>query len=100
MRRLPRTAYRMRYACFDCRKSFAIKNHTRAETIVCPQCGKPMSNMGVNFKAPRQSDKKQWRKVEILRLNGFRFSGYGEGHKPQRLNQVDEFLAKMDKRRK
>ena len=32
-----------------------------------------MANMGLDFRAPKQSDRKQWRKVELLYLNNVTF---------------------------
>ena len=34
----------MQFACFACRKSF--KRKLGRETYLCPQCGKPMREMG------------------------------------------------------
>ena len=45
----------------------------RDEIHVCPQCGKEMYLMGRTFKAPKQHNIKQWKKVEYLVRNGFIF---------------------------
>ena len=37
-----------------------------ARSVPCPECGEAMHDMGLDFKAPRQDDVKQWTKVEIL----------------------------------
>jgi DNA-directed RNA polymerase subunit RPC12/RpoP len=86
--------YKMRHACFTCRKTFPGKSRTRQDQVICPQCGQPMHDMGINFKAPRQSDVKQWHKVERLHRAGFRFSGYTFFGKrpPCRLNQVEDYI--------
>jgi hypothetical protein len=61
----------MQVACFECRKSF--KRKLGRETYACPQCGKPMCEMGRQFKAPKVDDVKQWRKVQALIRGGITF---------------------------
>ncbi len=39
----------------------------------CPNCGKPMLNMGIGFKPPKQSDLKEWRIAESQASEGHRF---------------------------
>jgi hypothetical protein len=63
----------MQFACFECRKSF--KRKLGRETSACPQCGKPMCEMGRQFKAPKLDDAKQWRKVEALVRGGITSEG-------------------------
>ncbi len=56
-----------------------------------------MKDMGHDFKAPKQSDIKQWRKVEILFQHGFTYHSCGcggPGHRPANLNEVYPFLEK------
>jgi hypothetical protein len=99
--------YKEHYACFDCRKAFkrasqedvaeregAVDGECRP--VPCPECGKPMAAMGLDFKAPRQSDIKQWRKVEILFRHGIAFRSCGcagPGFRPRTLRDVKPFLA-------
>jgi hypothetical protein len=55
-----------------------------------------MANMGHDFKAPKQSDVKQWKKVEWLYNRGFAYHSCGcggPGYRPTKLNQVEEFFA-------
>ncbi len=99
--------YKEHYACFECRKSFKKPNYfdlpkqlrpeSREELkYFCPQCRNEMYDMGMDFKAPKQSDIKQWKKVEILFQNGFTYHSCGccgPGLRPAQLNQVEEFLA-------
>lgn len=54
-----------------------------------------MKNMGLDFKAPRQDDVAQWKKVEILYRNGYAYHSCGcggPGERPRRLQDVDQFL--------
>jgi hypothetical protein len=54
--------------------------------------------MGRTFKAPKQDDVKQWRKVETLRRNGIDFHSYGShrlGKFPRLLNEVAPFLERV-----
>ena len=55
-----------------------------------------MHDMGLDFKAPRQDDVKQWTKVEILFRHGFTFHSCGccgPGLRPAELREVEAFLA-------
>ena len=80
--------YKPHYACFKCRKMFrpaALQdlpefnrpNPTQPRLVPCPECGQPMHNMGRHFKAPRQHNVQQWRKVEILYANGLTWHDWG-----------------------
>lgn len=73
------------YACFACRKMF--KKPQEKETVnlhplsgcqnkapvPCPQCGKPMANMGKGFRPPKRRDVKGWQEVEKQVKAGRRF---------------------------
>ena len=55
-----------------------------------------MHDMGLDFKAPRQNDREQWRKVEMLSFHGYRYSSCGccgPGFRPSCLRDVPHFLA-------
>jgi hypothetical protein len=67
----------------------------------CPECDTPMQNMGLDFKAPRQSDIRQWKKVEQLFAHGYAYHscGCGPGPRPALLREVPEFLAEQTRRR-
>jgi hypothetical protein len=102
--------YRDHFACFDCRKAFkywqweetdeaTFRTKQRLEhvprSIVCPACSKPMADMGLDFKAPRRSDKQQWEIMRALYEHGFTFAGCGcsVGFKPPRsLRQVPKWI--------
>ncbi|MEJ6010854.1 hypothetical protein [Novosphingobium aquae] len=85
--------YLTAHACFACRKSWKLSEDSAA---VCPQCGKYAHFMGRAFKAPKMSDKEQWKKVETLWLAGYRFfpnTGWREVEPyPDRLREVDGFI--------
>lgn len=61
-----------RWACFDCRKSFA--KETSPEPRKCPECAGPMTDMGAYFEAPRKLSKKRWEVMKILADYGYRFN--------------------------
>ncbi len=111
--------YKEHFACFECRKAF--KRH---ESLAfwdkpegrgskgswrliscglarCPECRRPMTAMGLDFQAPRQVDRKQWRKVEILARHGIRYTSCGcngPGPRPRTLAEVGPFLASQPAR--
>ena len=54
-----------------------------------------MNNMGLDFRAPKQTDREQWRKVALLFENGINYSSCGcsgPGFRPARLRDVPQFL--------
>lgn len=120
--------YKDRFACFTCRKAFKrrkpddvfglkrIKNPFAAKgaaqaaakareaslgvVVRCPQCGGEMHDMGMDFKAPRQDDVKQWKKVEVLYSHGVTFHSCGcsgPGLMPDDVKEIEAFLN--DRRR-
>ena len=98
--------YRQPYACFDCRKVFHAtmewdKVERRTVDFPCPECKQPMHSMGLDFKAPKQQDIRQWRKVKMLYDNGFtyRSCGCGPGLRPKRLSEVKPFLEEKEHNR-
>ena len=103
--------YKCHFACFRCRKMFrqpslADLPETRRpatgepRVVPCPECYGAMHNLGRDFKAPRQSDLKQWKKVEILLRHGFSYHscGCGPGPRPAALRDVPAFLAEHEPR--
>lgn len=60
------------WACFDCRKSFAKDESPTPRK--CPECTRPMTDMGAFFEPPRKLNKKRWEVMKILADNGFRFN--------------------------
>ncbi|MEO8609923.1 MAG: hypothetical protein ABI690_18665 [Chloroflexota bacterium] len=82
-------SYKRHTVCFGCR--LALK-----AVSVCPYCHHAMISMGLDFKAPKRGDVKQWKKVEILYQNGINFHSCGcngPGYRPRRLDEVEHFLA-------
>jgi len=102
--------YRDHFACFACRKAFkywqweecdqkAFQAEQHLEhvprQIVCPDCSRPMTDMGLDFKAPRKSDVEAWKILATLAQNGFTFHGCGcdVGFVPPRtLGEVPRWL--------
>lgn len=87
------------YACFHCRKAFKQALPRAGEATRCPQCRQPMTNMGTDFKAPAQHERRQWQKVQQLAQAGVRFfpvSGTGTpGDRPATLAEVPAFLRRI-----
>lgn len=47
------------------------------EASVCPQCGKRMAALGLDFRAPGQGDTEAWDILAVLHEHGFAFRGCG-----------------------
>ena len=71
------TPYNMSFVCLVCYKSFKREcgrlPSDYPNALPCPDCGGPAHNFGRHFKAPKKTDRKQWRKVRFLFEHGFRF---------------------------
>jgi hypothetical protein len=80
------------YACFRCRKSFK-RGSREAAVLPCPECEGPSIGLTRKFKPPKQSDRKQWEKVEALVRHGFLFWSLGEPY-PETLREVPAFVAR------
>ena len=107
MCRLAEHTYKEPFACFDCRKVFKqisrweLPQHQRPapgqpRTVLCPQCRRPLADMGRDFKAPRSAAVKQWAKVKILFEHGFNFYSCGccgPGYRPAQLREVYDFIT-------
>jgi DNA-directed RNA polymerase subunit RPC12/RpoP len=87
--------YRHHYVCFDCRKGF--KAESGYAECKCPECGVVMTRMGRDFKVPRTSNLKQWRKVErLVKELDWRFESCGctgPGHAPRLLSDMADFIT-------
>ena len=66
--------------CFHCRKSWTQRrprNRNKlfpAATIrVCPDCGRPLSGLGLAFRAPKRSNRRAWKQIEAAVRGGCRF---------------------------
>ena len=99
----------LQHACFTCRKVFKktvpgksrelhrdcyMLGMTETVSFRCPQCGGSLHAMGKTFRAPRSSQVEQWKVVEALFQEGFRFmSGRGShAELPTRLRDVEPFI--------
>jgi hypothetical protein len=60
------------WACFDCRKSFSKEASKTARK--CPDCAKPMIDMGPYFEPPRKAAVKRWQVMKVLADNDLRFN--------------------------
>jgi len=60
------------WVCFDCRKSFAKEEN--ATPRKCPECAKPMTDMGAYFEPPRKLNVKRWAVMKVLADNGYKFN--------------------------
>jgi hypothetical protein len=63
------------WACFDCRKSFAKDESASARK--CPECAKPMTDMGAYFEPPRKLNVKRWAVMKVLADYGYKFQSEG-----------------------
>lgn len=89
--------YLVAHACFDCCISFKIEQ--RDGRAPCPNCGSELADMGRSFKAPKKSNKMQWRKVEKLWLAGIRFHTNSQERFPwpKRWQDVDKIFDELPK---
>jgi hypothetical protein len=60
------------WACFDCRKSFA--KDAEGGPRKCPECARPMTDMGPYFEPPRKLSVKRWEIMKILADADLRFN--------------------------
>jgi hypothetical protein len=60
------------WACFDCRKSFS-KEASEAPRK-CPDCAKPMIDMGPFFEPPRKAAVRRWQVMKAIADSGLRFN--------------------------
>lgn len=103
--------YKDHYACFTCRKMFRRPSTCElarppkpnaVDLAPCPQCDTPLKDMGLDFKAPKQTDVKQWQKVALLYARGFTNHSCGcagPGDRPATLREVAPFLAEQERLR-
>lgn len=66
------------WVCFDCRKSFAKEPVGKDETPrKCPECAKPMIDMGAYFEPPRKLSVKRREVMKVLADYGYKFQSEG-----------------------
>ena len=100
--------HKQHFACFQCRKAFKRRwpcdylSHGVAASrpFPCPQCGQPMSDMGIDFKAPPRNAQRQWLKVAVLYSFGIRFdwdqaTGEGPGPRPETPRALEDYLVSL-----
>lgn len=105
--------YKEKFACFYCRKMFrqthpvelhhSMRKDAEGKRLaLCPECRRPMKDMGLDFKPPRQSDVRQWKKVEVLFGLGYAYHSCGcsgPGPRPATLKDVPTFLEAQKQER-
>jgi hypothetical protein len=64
--------YKPHMVCFNCR--VALKNVPE-----CPHCRQPMVDMGLDFKAPRRTQVREWKRVHLIHQAGCRYHSCGCG---------------------
>lgn len=99
-------SYKRHFACFECRKAFKRRDESewsshvpppdgQAAPAPCPECGKPMADMGLDFEAPRRADVEHWEVVAFLFRHGFAYHSCGcngPGYRPSRWSEVPASL--------
>jgi hypothetical protein len=95
----PQVVRSSHHVCFGCRKAFKKPASTNKGWVQlegysypCPNCKKPMSQLGKNFRAPRQENIRAWRLLERLFAAGFRFNSSLEGRVPTHPSDMAVFL--------
>lgn len=91
--------YKDHLACFRCRKAF--KRREACGPAICPDCGSPMHDMGLDFAPPPRRDVEHWAVVEILSARGFTYQSCGcdgPGFRPTRMRDVLSFLLANEQR--
>ncbi len=63
----------IKFACFNCRKSFERNVACIENTMACPECKKKAFRYDHKFRPPKKEDDKQWKLVQFLKENGFYF---------------------------
>ena len=90
--------YLLPHVCFRCRKSF--KRYEGPLDKKCPDCGGKAIALSRKFKPPARSNERQWKKVEYLVAQGFRFASQrtmtGElAPYPRTLAEAREFVRRF-----
>lgn len=97
--------YKGHYACFNCQKTFKrrILHDVDRDSQVsveakCPECGKLMANMGLDFESPSKNDHKRWAHIRDLYTVGITFHSCGcsgPGYIPQDRKAIITYLEKI-----
>lgn len=70
----------------------------KREKIRCPQCGTYMADLGLDFKAPKKNDIKEWKIIEgLLRVGKCFYSCgcSGIGYIPKKQKDYESYLEAM-----
>jgi hypothetical protein len=101
----------IKFACFECRKVFLkpegpMKRDPKTQDLSwtpplysCPECGESIHFAGQAFRAPRRHAIDQWKKAELLILNGFLFHSH-VGPYPKTLSAARQFVKGPRKEKK
>lgn len=92
--------YKRHFACFACRKGFKRAALARVgdaadDPAPCPECGRPMADMGLDFKPPKRTAVEHWEVLAFVYGRGFAYNSCGcdgPGYRPSRWVEVPGFL--------
>ena len=97
--------FKSHYACFDCKKTFKRRvlwdinrDDKRKIEAKCPQCGKLMANMGLDFASPKKDDIKGWTHIKKLYSVGITFHSCGcsgPGYIPNSNEKLIEYFEEI-----
>ena len=77
------------FVCVDCQVGFK-------SVYICPLCKNEMACVGMDFRIPRKTNDREWRKIRMLMAAGMRFpSGCGctgPGYIPRTLLDAKDYL--------
>jgi DNA-directed RNA polymerase subunit RPC12/RpoP len=92
--------HRVAHACFTCRRAFKIADNPLQESTEarCPGCGGALNWMGRSFRTSKATDVAEWKKIETLWNQGFRFHSfrsYPDAERlPETLGEVADFVRR------
>lgn len=90
--------------CFSCRKAFSLYlNDSSNFSLICPECGNPVTVLSHLFQPPKQNDIKKWKVAEYLKEHGFIYQHIFEinptdktpySQYPETMSEAKEFVEK------
>lgn len=104
--------YKPHFACFNCRKTFkrrllrdiSSESHNKEEfqlkEAICPECGELMADMGMDFQAPKRTDMKAWRHIQVLHSVEITFHSCGCAGPAYVPNTKETLIEHLKDRRK
>ena len=66
------------YVCIKCRKGFKKDFNTNSK---CPQCGEKMYWVNTDFRIPKQTNNREWKKISKMLRYGKRFKHWWQNIK-------------------